>query len=91
MSAFGHSLGTLTLTFLVLIAGSIAAGVVGTVGEATSVIANLALQVITLPFVSLVLVLLYVNLRVKAGGITEEGFAPRGSSGRPGPHADAVA
>jgi membrane protein implicated in regulation of membrane protease activity len=72
MSAFGHSLGTLALTFLVLIAGSIAAGVVGTAGETMYVIANLALQVITLPFVSLVLVLLYVNLRVKAGGITKD-------------------
>lgn len=72
MSAFGHSLGTLALAFLVLIAGSIAAGVVGTAGEAMYVIANLILQVITLPFVSLVLVLLYVNLRVKAGGITKD-------------------
>ncbi len=42
MSAFGHSLGTLALTFLVLVAGSIAAGVVGTAGDAMSVIANLA-------------------------------------------------
>jgi hypothetical protein len=72
MSAFGHSLRTLALTFLVLLAGSIAAGVVGTAGETMSVIANLALQVVTLPFVSLVLVLLYVNLRVKAGGITKD-------------------
>jgi hypothetical protein len=72
MSAFGHSLGTLTLTFLVLLAGSIAAGVVGTSGDVMSVIANLALQVVTLPFVSLVLVLLYVNLRVKGGGVTKE-------------------
>ena len=72
MSAFGHSLGTLALTFLVLLGGSIAAGVVGTAGETMSVIANLVLQVVTLPFVSLVLVLLYVNLRVKAGGITKD-------------------
>ncbi|HSH33605.1 MAG TPA: hypothetical protein VLB31_08285 [Actinomycetota bacterium] len=72
MSAFGHSLGTLALTFLVLVAGSIAVGVVGTAGDVMSVIANLVLQVISLPFVSLVLVLLYVNLRVKAGGITKD-------------------
>jgi hypothetical protein len=72
MSAFGHSLGTFALTFLVLIGASIPVGIVGAAGETMNVIANLALQTITLPFVSLVLVLLYVNLRVKAGGMTKD-------------------
>jgi hypothetical protein len=70
-SAFGHSLGTFALAYLVVIAAGIVVAIIGSASDVLLAILNFLLQVVLLPFFSLVLVLLYVNLRVKSGsGLT---------------------
>ena len=69
--AFGHALGTLALAYLVVLAAGILVAIIGSASDVLLAILNFALQVVLLPFFSLVVVLLYVNLRVKAsGGVT---------------------
>lgn len=72
MSAFGHALGTFALAYLVVLAASIVISIIGSASDVLLQILNFILQVVVLPFFSLVLVLLYVNLRVKAGGVTKD-------------------
>jgi hypothetical protein len=70
-SAFGHSLGTFVLAYLVVLAAGIVVAIIGSASDVLLAILNFMLQVVLLPFFSLVLVLLYVNLRVKTGtGVT---------------------
>lgn len=68
---FWHALGTYVLTYLVVIAGSIIAALFIFLGPLV-LVAFFALFLFLLPFFSLVTVLLYVNLRVKSGGTTQE-------------------
>jgi hypothetical protein len=72
LSNFGHALGTFALAYLVVFVVGTVVGIIGAASPALQTILNLVLQVVLLPFFSLVLVLLYVNLRVKTGGLTQE-------------------
>jgi hypothetical protein len=68
---FWHALGTFALAYLVVIAGTIIAFLFFFFWPLV-VLALFALFLFLLPFFSLVTVLLYVNLRVKSGGTTQE-------------------
>jgi len=67
---FGHALGTFVLAYLVVLAVGIVAGIIGSASDVLRAIVNVALQLVVLPFFSLVLVGLYLNLRVRTGGLT---------------------
>jgi hypothetical protein len=72
LSHFWHALGTLALTYLVLFGISILIGIIGSASDVLQTILSFLAQVLFVPFLSLVIVLLYVNLRVKSGGTTQE-------------------
>lgn len=67
---FWHALGTFALMYLIFFGASIVVGFIGSASSVLSSILSLLLQIVFVPFFSLVVVLLYVNLRVKSGGIT---------------------
>jgi hypothetical protein len=69
---FWHSLGTIVLAYLVGVGALIVASVFMLGGPLLAVLAFFALFLFFMPFFSLVLVSLYLNLRVKAGGLTQE-------------------
>ena len=68
---FWHALGTFALAYLVVIGGAIVAGIFAAGGWVLALVAFFALFLFILPFFALVLVQLYINLRVKSGGVTQ--------------------
>lgn len=67
---FWHALGVFVLAYLVMLGGWIVVTIFAQVSELLGGLLALAVAFVVLPFFSLVFVLLYVNLRVKAGGVT---------------------
>jgi hypothetical protein len=68
---FWHALGTFALAYLVVVGGAIVAGIFSLGGWFVALLAFFALFLFILPFFALVLVQLYVNLRIKSGGVTQ--------------------
>lgn len=69
---FWHALGVYALTMLIFWGVGIVLGIIGQASDVLAQILNLLLLIVAVPFVGLVAVLLYVNLRVKAGGVTQD-------------------
>ncbi len=68
---FWHALGTFALAYLIVIGAFIVSAVFGLGGPVLFILAIFAVFLLVLPFFSLVTVALYVNLRVKSGGVTQ--------------------
>jgi hypothetical protein len=71
LPSFWHALGTFALAYLVVLVGALVAAIFAAGGWLLALLATFALFLFILPFLALVLVQLYVNLRVKSGAITQ--------------------
>jgi hypothetical protein len=69
---FWHAVGTVVLAYLIVIGALIVSGIFALGGPLLLVVALFVTFLAILPFYSLVIVLLYVNLRVKGGGMTQQ-------------------